>query len=330
MRRSLFGPPGSTGRTLRLRLTILYGILFLVSGVGLVAVTDAVTQWFPPEPPPGHGLVASVPGPADHRAGHHRGGLGHAGLGWCAGRILRPLQAITAATRQISERRPAPSGWPSPDPTTSSRTSATPSTACSPGCEAAFDAQRQLRRQRLPRTAHPAHAEPAPCCRWPWPTPPTTPRFLRPTCEEVLDAGTEQEQHDRGAAHPGPQPARPRPPRASSTSPSITERCLLRSREPDAAAAGGADRQHRPRSPPRRTHGEPRLLETASRQPDRQRDPAQHLLQGSDRHPGHRQRRPATAEDHQHRPRHRRQRDHADAPTPSSVGPGAARPAATA
>ena len=175
-------PAGLTGRTLRLRLTILYGILFLVSGVGLVAVTDAVTQWFPPEPPPGHGL--SHPYQVQLIIALGITAAVSVTLGWLVAGRIRPLQAITAATRQICEddlhRRlaiPGPAGelkdladtieacWPGcrPPSTPSGTSSLTPPTNCAP--RSPWNARRS---------------------RWPWPTPPPT---LRSTCERVLAAG---------------------------------------------------------------------------------------------------------------------------------------------
>ncbi|MGI8713007.1 MAG: sensor histidine kinase [Solirubrobacteraceae bacterium] len=116
-------------RTVRLRLTLLYGGLFLVSGVALLAImyllfrqTTGVDLIVPTGTP--HGSTS-----ADaltklrftqlvrrHTEDLHQGLL-HAGialavmtvvsiaLGWLvAGRVLRPLRAMTATTRQISAR----------------------------------------------------------------------------------------------------------------------------------------------------------------------------------------------------------------------------------
>src|SRR5215469_9954585 len=121
-------------RTVRLRLTALYGVLFLVSGAVLLAISGGVlvgrasvqaagTQ---NGPPPQSALARAYAEIhrlelqlADQRA-LDPGGLSHnlliAGaialgimtvvavlLGWViAGRALRPLRAITAATRRIS------------------------------------------------------------------------------------------------------------------------------------------------------------------------------------------------------------------------------------
>ena len=65
-------------------------------------------------------------------------------LGWLvAGRVLRPLRTMTAATRRISEDN-LHERLALPGPTTSSRTSPTRSTTCSARLEAAFEAQRRF------------------------------------------------------------------------------------------------------------------------------------------------------------------------------------------
>jgi two-component system sensor histidine kinase VanS len=116
-------------RTVRLRLTLLYGGLFLVSGLALLAIMYLIFRQTS-----GVNLIVSTGtphGPTSpdaatqlkftqlvHRTSadlHH--GLLQAGialaimtvlsiaLGWLvAGRVLRPLRAMTATTRQISER----------------------------------------------------------------------------------------------------------------------------------------------------------------------------------------------------------------------------------
>ena len=112
-------------RTVRLRLTVLYGLLFLLSGAVLLAITNGfgsttsvshaavngAGQTVPAGPggPPGNGAAAHL-----HAATLHQFlvgsaiGLGvmtvlSAGLGWVvAGRVLRPLRVMTAATRRIS------------------------------------------------------------------------------------------------------------------------------------------------------------------------------------------------------------------------------------
>jgi len=128
-------------RTVRLRLTLLYSGLFLVSGVALLATTYLLFRGStgvdlivptgiphaPTNPGAGHGAVLN---PDDLRRARqmfdtavarnthslHQGLIGSAialaimtvvsiALGWLvAGRVLRPLRTITATTRQISER----------------------------------------------------------------------------------------------------------------------------------------------------------------------------------------------------------------------------------
>jgi signal transduction histidine kinase len=127
-------------RTVRLRLTALYGGLFLLSGAGLLAVTIGIVLaagWPPPSPGDDQtfGIArganpAGGPPPAVlHRRAAQAAALAahqHAAavnqllvssgialaamtvasvaLGWVvAGRVLRPLRAMTAATRQLGE-----------------------------------------------------------------------------------------------------------------------------------------------------------------------------------------------------------------------------------
>jgi signal transduction histidine kinase len=116
-------------RTVRLRLTLLYGGLFLVSGVVLLTLTYLLVtnRIFGDEPvfqtsygdSPGP-MPAAAGGPTTHinQGGADRlqqllilSGIALAGmlavsiaLGWLmAGRVLRPLRTITATTRQISQ-----------------------------------------------------------------------------------------------------------------------------------------------------------------------------------------------------------------------------------
>ncbi len=116
-------------RTVRLRLTLLYGSLFVVSGVVLLAITYLIFRR-------ASRVNVLVPNGSAHRAAaqnaatelryaellrHSTDALHHGllrsvivlaimtvvsiALGWLvAGRVLRPLRAMTATTRQISER----------------------------------------------------------------------------------------------------------------------------------------------------------------------------------------------------------------------------------
>jgi len=118
-------------RTVRLRLTALYGALFLASGAGLLAIINILARGWPwPRPAivgSSTGRVCEVTKPvcyspaellAQAAAGHAAAlnqlladsaiALGvmavvSAALGWLvAGRVLRPLRAMTAAARAIS------------------------------------------------------------------------------------------------------------------------------------------------------------------------------------------------------------------------------------
>ncbi len=125
--------PGLPRRTVRLRLTFLYSSLFLASGAGLLAITYLlVAQHITGPFSVATGLLSQptshsgTPSGADSRpisellrtraeADLHQfliqSGIALAMmavvaivLGWVvAGRVLRPLQTITATTRQISE-----------------------------------------------------------------------------------------------------------------------------------------------------------------------------------------------------------------------------------
>ncbi len=117
-------------RTVRLRLTALYAGLFLASGVGLLAITNILARGLPWHIYP----AAEAPfggGPGQYRATagtlarelvsrDHAAALSNflvesaialgimavvsVALGWLmAGRVLRPLRQMTAATRAISE-----------------------------------------------------------------------------------------------------------------------------------------------------------------------------------------------------------------------------------
>ena len=128
-RRDAFRPL-TPKRTVRLRLTLLYGFLFLASGAALLAITywlvdsrltsDLVSQG-PGGGATGRGPVTAPPSAAESLRAQQAADLHQfltqsaialaimAGaamaLGWLtAGRSLRPLRAITAATRRISDR----------------------------------------------------------------------------------------------------------------------------------------------------------------------------------------------------------------------------------
>ena len=113
-------------RTIRLRLTLLYGVLFLVSGAALLALTNLLVATNLPsrlEVLSGSAVTGQLPGSlaiVRDQAGQQGGvalgdlqvqsGIALAvmtvlsiGLGWVvAGRVLRPLRTITAAAQHTS------------------------------------------------------------------------------------------------------------------------------------------------------------------------------------------------------------------------------------
>jgi signal transduction histidine kinase len=121
---------GTSRRTVRLRLTALYGMLFLASGAGLLAIINLLARSWPwpalvvsPDNS-GHGHIQTAPSPLPawvlaRAAAQHGAALNQllaesaialgvmavvsVALGWLmAGRVLRPLRAMTAAARVIS------------------------------------------------------------------------------------------------------------------------------------------------------------------------------------------------------------------------------------
>jgi signal transduction histidine kinase len=114
------------GRTLRVRLTLVYGGLFLLCGVVLLAITYVLFEQVTHPVTKGGGPTLQYPVQQHSDAGLGKGGeltragvLHHLladsaialaivtvialGLGWIvAGRILRPLRSITATARRIS------------------------------------------------------------------------------------------------------------------------------------------------------------------------------------------------------------------------------------
>lgn len=206
-------------RTVRLRLTLLYGGLFLASGAGLLALNYAlVAARFPgryltkagPAGAAGSEIApstSSVPGGSnalDTTTNLHQvliqSGIVLAvmlvaalGLGWLtAGRILRPLRTMTAATRHISEKnlhqRLAVSG-----PADELKDLADTVDELLARLESAFEAQRRFvanasHELRTPLTVERAIievalADPAP-----------TVESLRAAFQDVLAAGQQQER----------------------------------------------------------------------------------------------------------------------------------------
>jgi signal transduction histidine kinase len=136
---SLAGRPHLPRRTIRLRLTALYAVLFLLSGAGLLAITYVLVSAATAtgcyrqvrHSASGHVVITAICGSPSARRGSAQSGLqallasqhastmgqllaysgvalaimavASAALGWVmAGRTLRPLRAITVAARQIS------------------------------------------------------------------------------------------------------------------------------------------------------------------------------------------------------------------------------------
>jgi signal transduction histidine kinase len=260
-------------RTVRLRLTALYGVLFLASGAGLLAITITIVLargW----PPPGSGMgmhsLAVGPGTSQARlhqlqaraqrlqaqaaaqAAHQHAAAVHqllassavalaamtvasVLLGWAvAGRVLRPLRAMTAAAQRISadnlDQRLAV-----PGPGDELKDLADTIDGLLDRLQAAFGAQQQFvanasHELRTPLTL--AHTLLQTVLTDPRPTL----AGYRATCEDVLAAGEQQEQliealltlarSQRGLDH-----------RDLVDLAAITE-AAVRAREPDAARRG--------------------------------------------------------------------------------------------
>jgi signal transduction histidine kinase len=210
-------------RTVRLRLTALYGGLFLASGAGLLAIviTSVLARGWPPPPDTSVGIAkgtnaaqahqirARAAAQAAHAAHQHSAAvqqllassaialavmtLVSVALGWVvAGRVLRPLRAMTAATRHISEdnlaERLALAG-----PADELKDLADTIDGLLARLQAAFDAQRQF----VANASHELRT-PLTLTRTLLQTVLTDPHptvtSFRDTCEEVLEAGTQQER----------------------------------------------------------------------------------------------------------------------------------------
>jgi len=216
--------------TVRLRLTLLYGALFVVSGAALIGITyalaanrldsvavhaaggsmSAATAPLVARVAPGAGRWTAVPGPGggfvfvQQRADLHQfvveAGIALAmmvgvalALGWLmAGRVLRPLRTVTAATRRISEHnlgaRLALEG-----PRDEIRDLADTIDALLGRLEGAFEAQRRFvanasHELRTPLTLSRALLEVALA------DPDARGATLRGTCERVLAAQADQER----------------------------------------------------------------------------------------------------------------------------------------
>jgi signal transduction histidine kinase len=97
--------------TVRMRYTILYGVLFIVSGVGLLGLTAAFSTRETTHAPDGAGFPASPPTPDEWSRRLFWGAATALGVMMLvslligravANLVLRPLRRITAATRRIS------------------------------------------------------------------------------------------------------------------------------------------------------------------------------------------------------------------------------------
>ena len=217
-------PPGRPRhRSVRRRLTVLYGSLFTVSGALLLAINGvwslgiASATARPPAPRPGQPPLAraqarirvlryQVTALSDHLHSVQShdlliGSMVALGvmaaasvlLGWLvAGRILRPLQAMTAATRQISEHD-LHQRLALPGPGDELKDLGDTIDGLLARLQAAFDAQRQFvanasHELRTPLTVARALLEVALA------DPAVSTATLRSACEEVLEVGQEQER----------------------------------------------------------------------------------------------------------------------------------------
>jgi signal transduction histidine kinase len=210
--KSLFPLPARS--TVRLRLTLLYAGLFVLSGAGLSGITYLLVMTGTFSAHPGStsnstsgGIVHAASGgtlSAQANSDLHQFLVGSGvalgimavicvGVGWVvAGRVLRPLRTITATTRQISEtnlhQRLAIRG-PHDELTELSDTI----DALLARLEAAFDAQRQFvanasHELRTPVTLARTLIQVA------LDNPELSLESLCSTCQEVLEAGREQER----------------------------------------------------------------------------------------------------------------------------------------
>ena len=248
--------------TVRLRLTALYGALFLLSGVVLLAITDTLASNGPvvvPLVPGPNGARPSLSNPAANQA-QYGGGLtpGQKAaevhhliavsaialaimavisivLGWIvAGRVLRPLRAMTATARRISEDN-LHERLAVPGPGDELKDLGDTIDGLLGRLEDAFTAQRQFvsyasHELRTPLTLARTLLEMT------LSDPRPTVAAFRKTCEEVLAAGDQQERliealltlarSQRGLDHREPVDL------------AVIVRKVLRAHEPDAAHRG--------------------------------------------------------------------------------------------
>jgi signal transduction histidine kinase len=214
-------------RTARLRLTALYGALFLASGTGLLAITNILARsWpWPPFsklaiPDPRNAAPASANGQVRKPSAYTRqltAELAHlhaaqlnqllaesaialgimavasAALGWLVtGRVLRPLRQMTAAARAISEENLG-ERLAVPGPGDELKDLGDTIDGLLERLEAAFGAQRQFvasasHELRTPLTLERAMIEVALA------DPGASAATLRSVCQDVLEAGQQQER----------------------------------------------------------------------------------------------------------------------------------------
>lgn len=216
-------------RTVRLRLTVLYGTLFLVSGAVLLTITYVLltrpvgnggrpvlivtsttadpSRPAPPPPgaPPAGAVTAKGYNPVHQLLVVTCWSLAamlavSVLVGWLmAGRVLRPLRTMTAATRQISEdslhRRLAAAG-----PDDEMKDLADTIDGLLARLDAAFDAQREALAAQRSFVANASHELRGPltleraALEIALADPAADAPTLRATCERVLAASRQQEQ----------------------------------------------------------------------------------------------------------------------------------------
>jgi signal transduction histidine kinase len=213
-------------RTVRLRLTALYGGLFLASGTGLLAITNILARSLPgppfhgpairPRRAPGARPPHAVATPAaylqqlaaqeihQHTAALNQLLVGSAialgimaiasvALGWLvAGRVLRPLREMTVAARAISEDS-LDQRLAVPGPGDELKDLGDTIDSLLDRLQAAFDAQRQFvasasHELRTPLTLNRTLLQMA------LTDPHPTLASYRSTCQDLLDASDQQEQ----------------------------------------------------------------------------------------------------------------------------------------
>jgi signal transduction histidine kinase len=217
-------------RTVRLRLTALYGGLFLLSGAGLLTITITIVlaSGWPPSsgtyqaigvgrpahggPPPGGSAarVHQIEAQAAAQAAHQHAAavsqllassavalaamtVASVALGWVvAGRVLRPLRTMTAAAQQICEDNLS-ERLAVTGPEDELKDLADTIDGLLARLQAAFDAQRQF-------VANASHELRTPLTltrtllQMTLTDPRPTLNGFRATCEDVLAAGDQQEQ----------------------------------------------------------------------------------------------------------------------------------------